>query len=66
MSARERSGPPEAAERMIHIRLRADTHRRLRVHVAELDRSIQDWVTDLIEEELERVEAGKAGRTRRG
>lgn len=51
---------------MIHIRLKADTHRRLRVHVAELDRSIQDWVTDLIEEELDRVEAGKAGRARRG
>ena len=35
MSPKERGGPPEAGERMIHIRLKADTHRRLRVHVAE-------------------------------
>jgi len=51
---------------MIHIRLKAETHRRLRVHVAEQDRSIQDWVTDLIETELDRVEAKKLGRQRRG
>jgi len=66
MSPKERDAPPETGERMVHIRLKAEVHRRLRVHVAEQDRSIQDWVTGLIEEELNRVEAGKAGRARRG
>jgi len=51
---------------MIHIRLKAEIHRRLRVHVAEQDRSIQDWVADLIETELSRVEASKLERNRRG
>jgi len=66
MKAKEHGASPEAGERMIHIRLKAETHRRLRVHVAELDRSIQDWVANLIEEELDSVEASKVGRTRLG
>jgi len=44
----------ESAERMVHIRLKADTHRRLRVRTAEEDVSIQDWVAALIERELPR------------
>lgn len=38
------------AKRMIHIRLKADIHRRLRVQAAEKDVTIQDWVTSLIEQ----------------
>lgn len=42
----------ERRQRMIHVRLAAETHRRLRVRAAEEDRSIQDWVNGLIEKEL--------------
>ena len=50
----------EPGDRMIHVRLSADTHRLLRIRVAALDTKIQDWVAGLIEGELEReaVEAG--------
>jgi predicted HicB family RNase H-like nuclease len=34
--------------RMIHIRLSEELHRRLRVHVAEMDTSIQEWVKSII------------------
>lgn len=37
---------------MIHVRLSPDTHRLLRIRVADLDTSIQDWVAALIEETL--------------
>jgi hypothetical protein len=39
-------------ERMIHIRLPEDTHKRMRIHVAELDTTIQHWVASLVEKEL--------------
>jgi hypothetical protein len=45
---------------MIHIRLPEELHKRLRVRVAELDTTIQDWVTKLVSKVLERVETGKA------
>jgi predicted HicB family RNase H-like nuclease len=35
--------------RLIHIRLKPETHKRLRVRAAEEDISIQDWVEALIE-----------------
>jgi hypothetical protein len=47
-------------KRMIHIRLPEELHKRLRVRVAELDTTIQDWVTKLVSKVLERVESGKA------
>lgn len=42
---------PERQEevRLIHIRLKPETHKRLRIRVAEEDISIQDWVEALIE-----------------
>jgi plasmid stability protein len=43
--------------RMIHIRLPEETHKRLRVRVAELDTTIQDWVATLIQKVLDRVES---------
>ncbi|HUX08007.1 MAG TPA: CopG family transcriptional regulator [Acidobacteriota bacterium] len=42
-------------KRMIHIRLPEDIHKRLRIRVAELDTTIQDWVEKLITKVLERV-----------
>ncbi|MBM4320375.1 MAG: hypothetical protein FJ125_10540 [Deltaproteobacteria bacterium] len=47
------------ADRKIHVRLTDDLHRRLRVRCAELDRTIQDWVVELLERELGRT--GEAG-----
>ena len=41
--------------RMIHIRLPEEVHKRLRVRAAELDTSIQDWVSKLIKKVLDRV-----------
>jgi plasmid stability protein len=43
--------------RMIHVRLPEETHKRLRVRVAELDTTIQDWVATLIQKVLDRVES---------
>ena len=39
-------------ERIIHIRLSDETHRGLRIRVTELDTTMQDWVSTLIEREL--------------
>lgn len=49
-------------KRMIHIRLKEKLHRRLRVHVAEKDTSIQEWVTALIVRELDRIDTVKTER----
>ncbi len=38
--------------RMIVVRLSIDTHRALRIRVAQEDTSIQKWVEGLIEREL--------------
>jgi len=46
----------EESYRMIHIRLPKEVHKRLRVCVAELDTTIQDWVAELVIRELERQE----------
>ncbi len=42
-------------KRMIHIRLPEDVHKRLRIRVAELDTTIQEWVEKLVTKVLERV-----------
>ncbi|MFA4945445.1 MAG: toxin-antitoxin system HicB family antitoxin [Lentisphaeria bacterium] len=39
----------EPRARLIHIRLKPETHKRLRIRAAEEDVSIQDWVAALIE-----------------
>jgi predicted HicB family RNase H-like nuclease len=39
--------------RMVHIRLREDLHKRLRIRAAEADVTIQDWVTDAIKARLD-------------
>ncbi len=40
------------SERKIHIRSSEDTHRQLRIRCAELDMTIQVYVTGLIEDSL--------------
>ena len=44
----------ETKTRMVHIRLPEDLHRRLRISAAETDKTIQGWVVDAIENQLER------------
>jgi len=48
------SAPIARGTRLIHIRLNAETHRRLRVATAEEDVTIQEWVAALVERELDR------------
>jgi len=45
---------PEKHERMIHVRLTDDLHKQLKVEVAEKRKTIQDWVSDLIELHLKK------------
>ena len=45
--------------RMIHVRLPEEVHKRLRIKVAELDTTIQDWVAAALTKELERQEKRK-------
>lgn len=40
------------ATRLIHVRLKSEIHKRLRIRVAEEDVSIQDWVAAQIESGL--------------
>jgi predicted HicB family RNase H-like nuclease len=42
-------------ERMLHIRLEADLHQRLRLIAAAEDTSLQDWVTRALEQAVVRV-----------
>jgi hypothetical protein len=55
--------PEKPVECMIHIRMSADVHKRLRIRsfsqgekecAAEQDTTIQDWVARLVESELDR------------
>ncbi len=39
--------------RMIHIRLPEEVHKRMRIHVAKLDTTMQNWVANLVERELD-------------
>jgi len=45
--------------RMIHIRLPEDLHKRLRIRAAETDQTIQDWVVKALQAELDRQEKEK-------
>jgi len=41
-------------ERMVHVRLPEELHKRLRVKAAEEDTTLQDWVAMAIRNELDR------------
>ena len=45
--------------RMIHIRLPEDLHKRLRIRAAETDQTIQDWVVEALDSELNKQEKEK-------
>ncbi len=44
----------KASSRMIHIRLPEELHKKVRIRVAEDDKTIQDWVVESIKARLER------------
>jgi predicted HicB family RNase H-like nuclease len=46
-------------ERMVHVRLREELHKRLRICAAENDTTLQDWVATAIRNELDRQERKK-------
>lgn len=48
----------EAKTRMIHVRLPEAVHRKVRIHAAGSDKTIQDWVYEAIKHELERQNKG--------
>ena len=45
--------------RMIHIRLPEVLHKRVRIRAAETDQTIQDWVVEALQAELNRQEKEK-------
>lgn len=45
-------------DRLIHIRLSDENHKKLRIKVAEMDTSIQKYVARLIEESLSKKKGG--------
>ena len=45
--------------RMIHIRLPDNLHKRVRIRAAEADQTIQDWVVEVLQAELNRQEKEK-------
>ena len=45
--------------RMIHIRLPEDLHKRVRIRAAETAQTIQDWVVEALDAELNRQEKEK-------
>jgi len=49
----------QTRNRMIHIRLPEDLHKRVRIRAAETDRTIQDWVVEALDAELNRQEKEK-------
>jgi len=46
-------------ERMVHVRLADELHKRLRIRAAESDTTVQNWVVMAIMNELERKDQKK-------
>jgi len=44
----------EMKNRMIHIRLPEDLHKRVRIRAAETDQTIQEWVVAALQKEIDR------------
>ena len=51
--------PKQTKTRMVHVRLQEQLHKRLRIQVAEGDTTLQDWVAEVIEKELDRKDREK-------
>ena len=45
--------PKRAKERMVHVRLPEELHKRLRIKAAEGDTTLQEWVAAAIQKELD-------------
>ena len=54
-----RRNKTQTNNRMIHVRLPEDLHKRLRIRAAETDQTIQDWVVEALDTELKRQEEEK-------
>ncbi|MDD4984981.1 MAG: hypothetical protein PHQ43_04210 [Dehalococcoidales bacterium] len=54
----ETKNSTEERTRMIHVRLPETVHKKVRIRVAEADQTIQDWVLQAIQNNLESVESG--------
>jgi len=50
-------------ERMVHVRLTEELHKRLRIRAAESDMTLQDWVAMAIKNELDHQDQEKNKRT---
>jgi predicted HicB family RNase H-like nuclease len=51
--------PKQTKTRMVHVRLPEELHKRLRIKAAEGDTTLQDWVAEAIEKELDRKDREK-------
>lgn len=49
-----RKKPENPKDKMVHVRLSEDDHRKLKVLVAEKGVTIQDWIHKLIESKLQK------------
>jgi len=49
----------ETKNRMIHIRLPDHLHKHVRIRAAETDQTIQDWVVEALQAELNQQEKEK-------
>ncbi|GAI26350.1 unnamed protein product [marine sediment metagenome] len=45
---------PRQTNRMVHVRLTEELHKRLRIRAAESDMTLQDWVAMAIRKGLDR------------
>jgi len=52
----ETSKSKDAKNRMIHVRLPENIHKKVRIRAAETDVTIQEWVLKAIQRELEHQE----------
>ncbi len=54
-----RQEPGKNKNRMIHVRLPENLHKRIRIRAAETDQTIQDWVVEALNAEINRQESVK-------
>lgn len=47
-------------EKTLAIRIDGELHRRLKIHLAETEQSLKDYIVELIEKDLDKVNAKNA------
>lgn len=50
----------KVAEKTLAIRIDGELHRRIKIYLAKTDKSLKDYVVELIEKDLDKVEAKNA------